>query len=177
MGALTDKYCIVGVGETPQMRPSNRTTLSMACEAIRNAMADAGLKPSDIDGMTSYQVADSTSSAHVATALGMRLNYCLDIFGGGSSTEALVAHAIGLIEAGYAKNDRVLPLDEWALRTQDGRTDSRWADPSGECRGRQPVQPGMGLDDTGAAIADDVDTATLVPNLVKKVGMLFGTPA
>jgi hypothetical protein len=31
------------------------------------------------------------------------------------------------------------------------------------------------LDDTGAAIADDVDTATLVPNLVRKVGMLFGT--
>jgi len=30
MGALTDKYCIVGVGETPHMRPSNRTTLSMA---------------------------------------------------------------------------------------------------------------------------------------------------
>ena len=103
MGALTDKYCIVGVGETPHMRPSNRTTLSMACEAIRNAMADAGLTPLDIDGMTSYQAADSTSSAHVASALGMRLNYCLDILGGGSSTEALVAHAIGLIEAGYAK--------------------------------------------------------------------------
>ena len=116
MGALTDKYCIVGVGETPHMRPSNRTTLSMACEAVSNAMRDAGLEASDIDGMTSYQrkgapppgptgppVADSTSSAHVATALGMRLNYCLDIFGGGSSTEALVAHAIGLIEAGYAK--------------------------------------------------------------------------
>ena len=33
------------------------------------------------------------------------------------------------------------------------------------------------LDDTGTAVADDVDTATLVPNLVKKVGMLFGTPA
>jgi 3-oxoacyl-[acyl-carrier-protein] synthase III len=45
MGALTDKYCIVGVGETPHLRPSNRTTLSMACEAVRNAMADAGLKP------------------------------------------------------------------------------------------------------------------------------------
>ena len=103
MGALTDKYCIVGVGETQHMRPSNRTTLSMACEAISKAMADAGLRPLDIDGMTSYQAADSTSSAHVATALGMRLNYCLDIFGGGSSTEALVAHAIGLIEAGYAK--------------------------------------------------------------------------
>jgi len=70
MGALTDKYCIVGVGETPHMRPSNRTTLSMACEAVSKAMADAGLKPSDIDGMTSYQAGDSTTSAHVATSLG-----------------------------------------------------------------------------------------------------------
>ena len=70
MGALTDKYCIVGVGETPHMRPSNRTTLSMACEAVTNAMRDAGLEASDIDGMTSYQIGDSTSSAHVATALG-----------------------------------------------------------------------------------------------------------
>ena len=62
MGALTDKYCIVGVGETPHMRPSNRTTLSMACEAVSKAMADAGLQPRDIDGMTSYQAMDSTSS-------------------------------------------------------------------------------------------------------------------
>ncbi len=89
MGALSDKYCIVGVGETPHMRPSNRTTLSMACEAITNAMADAGLQASDIDGMTSYQAADSTTSAHVATALGMRLNYCLDIFGGVSPTPTM----------------------------------------------------------------------------------------
>ena len=103
MGALTDKYCIVGVGETPHMRPSNRTTLSMACEAIRNAMADAGLGARDIDGMTSYQAGDSTTSPHVASSLGVRLNYSVDILGGGSSTEALVAHAIGLIEAGYCK--------------------------------------------------------------------------
>ena len=79
MGALTDKYCIVGVGETPHMRPSNRTTLSMACEAVKKAMADAGLEPRDIDGMTSYQAGDSTSSNHVSTALGIRLNYSLDI--------------------------------------------------------------------------------------------------
>jgi acetyl-CoA acetyltransferase len=118
MGALTDKYCIVGVGETPHMRPSNRTTLSMACEAITNAMADAGLQASDIDGMTSYQAADSTTSAHVATALGMRLNYCVDIFGGGSSTEALVAHAIGLIEAGYAKTIVI-------FRSMNGRSGRR----------------------------------------------------
>ena len=103
MGALTDKYCIVGVGETPHLRPSNRTTLSMACEAIKKTMADAGLESRDVDGMTSYQAGDSTMSTHVATALGMRLNYAVDIFGGGSSTEALVGNAIGLLEAGYCK--------------------------------------------------------------------------
>lgn len=97
MGSLTDKYCIVGVGETPHMRPSNRTTLSMACEAVSKALADAGLKPGDIDGMTSYQAGDFTTSPHVATALRMRLNYAVDILGGGSSGEALVAHGGGLL--------------------------------------------------------------------------------
>ena len=86
------------------MRPSGRTTLSMACEAIRKAMDDAGLKPEDIDGMTSYQAFDSAPSPQVATALGMRLSYEVDIIGGGSSTEALVAQAIGLMEAGYCRN-------------------------------------------------------------------------
>src|SRR5215471_502684 len=103
MGALTDKFCIVGVGETPHMRPANRTTLSMACESVSKALADAGLKPADIDGMTSYQAGDSTTSAAVATSLGIRLNYSLDILGGGSSTEALIAHAVGLLEGGYCK--------------------------------------------------------------------------
>ena len=73
MGALTDKYCIVGLGQTPFMRPSNRTTLSMACEAIRNAIDDAGLRPSDVDGITSYQGGlggDSTTAAHIGSALG-----------------------------------------------------------------------------------------------------------
>ncbi len=103
MGSISEKYCIVGVGETPHMRPSGRTTLSMACEAVKKAMDDAGLKPRDIDGMTSYQFSDSCSSDSVAAALGIRLNYSHEILGGGTSTEALVGKAIGLIEAGYCK--------------------------------------------------------------------------
>ena len=90
MGALTDKYCIVGVGETPHMRPSNRTTLSMACEAVKNAMADAGLEPSDISGMTSYQYADSSDSSEVASSLGIRLDYAVDIIGVGTALRPLL---------------------------------------------------------------------------------------
>lgn len=122
MGSLTDKCCIVGLGQTPFMRPSNRTTLSMACEAIRNAMDDAGLRPDEIDGMTSYQGGaggDSTTAAHIASALGLRLNYATEMLGGGSATEMLIAHAIGLIDAGYCKTVVV-------FRSMNGRSGRRY---------------------------------------------------
>jgi acetyl-CoA acetyltransferase len=116
MGSLSDKYCIVGLGQTPFMRPSNRTTLSMACEAIRNAIDDAGLRPDEVDGMTSYQGGaggDSTYAAHIASALGLRLNYATEMLGGGSATEMLVAHAAGLIEGGYCKAVVVFRSMNW----------------------------------------------------------------
>jgi 3-oxoacyl-[acyl-carrier-protein] synthase III len=63
---LRDKYAIVGVGETDFTRGSNKTTRALATIAVRNAMRDAGLKPSEIDGMLSYQSNDSVFSPFVA---------------------------------------------------------------------------------------------------------------
>src|SRR5436190_927567 len=100
---LRDKYAIVGVGETDYKRGSTQTTRAMATIAVRNAMRDAGLKPTDIDGMLSYQSNDSVFSPFVAGDLGIRLNFYMDVFGGGSSTEALIGIAIGVIEAGMCK--------------------------------------------------------------------------
>ncbi|MCX6023291.1 MAG: thiolase, partial [Chloroflexi bacterium] len=118
-GPLADKTAIVGVGETPHMKFSGRTTFSMATEAIKKAILDAGMTMSDIDGMTSYMAgADSTSSDAIATALGIQLNYGLDIIGGGSSSEALVAHAVGLIAGGYCKTMVV-------FRSMNGRSFNR----------------------------------------------------
>jgi len=97
---LRDKYAIVGVGETAYMRGSGKTTRALATWAVRNAIADSGLKPADVDGMLSYQSGDSTFSPFGAGDLGMRLNFYMDVFGGGSSTEALVGIAMGVIEAG-----------------------------------------------------------------------------
>ena len=100
MSNLRDKYCIVGVGETPYTRGSMKTTKQMAIDAVKNALADCGLGPGDVDGMLSYHANDSTTSTAIATDLGMRLNFYMDCSGGGSSTEALVGIAIGVIEAG-----------------------------------------------------------------------------
>src|SRR6201987_855358 len=100
---LRDKYAVVGVGETTYTRGSGRTTRALGTWAVRNAILDAGLKPSDIDGMLSYQGGDSTSGTFISGDLGIRLNFYMDVMGGGSSTEAVVGIAIGLIEAGCCK--------------------------------------------------------------------------
>jgi 3-oxoacyl-[acyl-carrier-protein] synthase III len=52
---LKDKYAIVGVGYTPQGKVPGRTTLSFHLEACANAIADAGLKPRDVDGLIVYR--------------------------------------------------------------------------------------------------------------------------
>ena len=97
---LAGKYAVVGVGETTYTRGGGRTTRAMATTAIANAMADAGLTADDVDGMLSYSMADSTPSPFIAGDLGIRPNFFMDVNGGGSSTEALVGIAIGVIEAG-----------------------------------------------------------------------------
>jgi 3-oxoacyl-[acyl-carrier-protein] synthase III len=72
---LRDKYAVVGVGETAYTRGSNTTTRALATIAVRNAMLDAGLKASEIDGMLSYQSNDSVFSPFVRRDLGIRLNF------------------------------------------------------------------------------------------------------
>ncbi|PCI41981.1 MAG: thiolase [Moraxellaceae bacterium] len=100
---LRGKYAIVGVGETGYVRGSGRTTRSLGTEAVRNAMQDAGLKNTEVDGMLSYSYNDSTPSPTIAGELGIRPNFYMDVYGGGSSIEALIGIAIGVIEAGMCK--------------------------------------------------------------------------
>src|SRR3954471_19398701 len=97
---LRGRYAIVGVGETTYTRGAGMTTRALACWAIRNAIQDAGLTPRDVDGMLDYQLGDSTSATLIAGDLGIRPNFFMDVFGGGSSTEALVGLAMGAIEVG-----------------------------------------------------------------------------
>ncbi len=79
------------------------TTRALATLAVSNAMKDAGLEAAHIDGMMSYSSNDSTGSPVVAGDLGIRPNFFMDVSGGGSSTEALVGMAMGVIEAGMCE--------------------------------------------------------------------------
>ncbi|HEV8640446.1 MAG TPA: hypothetical protein VGV13_05050 [Methylomirabilota bacterium] len=115
---LRDKYCIVGVGETEYSHNSGRTTRAMAVEAVRQAILDAGLRPRDVDGMMSYQNNDSTPSNWVAPDLGIRLDFFMDVVGGGSSTEALIGLAMGAMEAGMCSTVAI-------FRSMNGYTEFR----------------------------------------------------
>ena len=126
---LADKYAIVGVGETAYLRGGGRTTRAMATEAIANAMADAGLTMDDVDGMLSYSGGDSTFAPFVAGDLGIRLNFYMDVFGGGSSTEALVGSAIGVIEAGMCNTVAIFGSMNGYSQVRIGGTGARSAVP------------------------------------------------
>src|SRR6266567_6752065 len=93
---LSGKYAIVGIGETDYSRGSGRSTRALGVQAVRNAMIDAGLDRTGVDGMLSYHQGDSTPGPAIATDLGIRPNFYMDCSGGGSSTEALVGIAIGV---------------------------------------------------------------------------------
>ncbi len=126
---LRDKYAIVGVGETTYTRGSGKTTRALGTWAVRNAIADAGLTAADVDGMLSYQMGDSTSGSFIAGDLGIRLNFFMDVFGGGSSTEALVGIAIGVIEAGLCKTVAIFRAMNGYSQVRIGGTGARSAAP------------------------------------------------
>ena len=46
---ISDKACIVGVGQTDYSKASGRSVQALALQAARAAIADAGLKGRDID--------------------------------------------------------------------------------------------------------------------------------
>jgi len=147
--SLRDKYAIVGVGETEYSRNSGRNTRAMAVEAIRKAAADAGLEPNEIDGMMSYHVMDSTMSDTLSGDLGMRLNFYMDVVGGGSSIEALVGLAIGAIEAGMCNTVAI-------FRSMQGATGFRMGGTGGtrpRIMGDQIFWAGYGSDSPGQMFA------------------------
>ena len=92
-------------------------------------MLDAGLKPTDVDGMLSYSGNDSTPSTFIAGDLGIRLNFFMDVNGGGSSTEALIGIAIGIMEAGMCKCVAIFRSMNGYSQVRIGGTGARSAAP------------------------------------------------
>lgn len=99
-----DRCAIVGLGNREFSRDSGRSVLSLATEASTKAIADAGLKPEDIDGIIRCDF-DVVTQHDLATALGLpNLTYWSAHGPGGSAPCSMVASAVGAILSGQAMN-------------------------------------------------------------------------
>jgi acetyl-CoA acetyltransferase len=103
MYSLKDKACIVGVGESAFTRGSGKTELALMLDASTKAIADAGLKPHDIDGIIGPPL--GAASEHIAANLGIEdMRYATTVHMGGASPVVSLQSAAMAIASGVATN-------------------------------------------------------------------------
>jgi acetyl-CoA acetyltransferase len=103
--SLKDRTAIVGIGATPYYRrgESNpQTELELVGKAALAAIEDAGLKISDIDGITSY--ASKNYTGELMETLGIpEVKFTAIPTGGGGGSTASIGLAAAAIVAGFAE--------------------------------------------------------------------------
>ncbi|MEV6274308.1 lipid-transfer protein [Nocardia sp. NPDC051832] len=102
MTGLSRKAAIVGIGATDFSKDSGRSELRLAAEAVTAALADAGLTPADVDGLTTFTM-DTNTQAAVARAAGIpSLKFFSNIPFGGGAAAATVQQAAMAVATGVA---------------------------------------------------------------------------
>ncbi|HZC70808.1 MAG TPA: lipid-transfer protein [Jatrophihabitans sp.] len=102
-GGLAGKAAIVGIGATEFSKDSGRSELRLAAEAVRSALADAGLAPGDVDGLVTFSMDNNTEVA-VARELGIpALTFFSRIQYGGGAACATVQQAAMAVATGLAE--------------------------------------------------------------------------
>jgi len=95
-----NSVAVVGAAETTRMgKIPDVSVIGLHADAALNAMADAGLKPSDIDGVATAGI----SPVELAHYLGIKPTYADGTSVGGCSFMLHVRHAAAAINAGLAK--------------------------------------------------------------------------
>lgn len=101
--SLSNRAAIVGIGATDFSKDSGRSELRLAAEAVQSAVADAGLEPSDVDGLVSFTM-DTNTEIAVARAAGIgHLNFFSRIHYGGGAACATVQQAAMAVATGVAE--------------------------------------------------------------------------
>ena len=100
---LGGRAAVVGIGATEFSKDSGRSELRLAAEAVRAALADAGLTPADVDGLVTFTM-DTSPEITVAQACGMgELSFFSRVHYGGGAACATVQQAALAIAAGVAE--------------------------------------------------------------------------
>jgi acetyl-CoA acetyltransferase len=91
---------IAGIGQTEFSKSSGRSELTLAAECAKAALDDAGIAPSEVDGMITFTL-DGSDEMHLARCLGVKdLAYTTRIPGGGAAAVATIYQAMAMVNAG-----------------------------------------------------------------------------
>lgn len=135
---------VAGIGATEFSKESGRSELQLSCEAVLDALDDAGLSAADVDGLVTFTM-DNSAEIAVARELGMgdlrffsRINY-----GGGAACgtvqQAALAVATGVAEVvvcyrGFNERSgqRFGQVQSWAAtQVNTNGLDNAWTYPAG----------------------------------------------
>jgi acetyl-CoA acetyltransferase len=123
---------IAGIGCTEFSRDSAVGVFTLAAQAVKAAVADAGLQVDDVDGLCTYGTNDSIPPNILAQAMGIQsLSYYVDQFYGGSVSLTMLGQATLALAAGVA--DCVV-----CYRALNGRSGVRVNGSTAGGVGRQP---------------------------------------
>ncbi|WP_405141309.1 lipid-transfer protein [Sphaerisporangium sp. NBC_01403] len=102
MYSLSGRTAVAGIGATEFSKDSGRSELQLAAEAVLAALDDAGLPPSEVDGLVTY-TQDGNQEISVAREVGIGdLSFFSRVHYGGGAACGTVLHAAMAVATGAA---------------------------------------------------------------------------
>ncbi|MDP9849304.1 lipid-transfer protein [Streptosporangium lutulentum] len=103
MVSFSGSTAVAGIGATEFSKQSGRSELQLAAEAVFAALNDAGLTPSDVDGLVTY-TQDGNDEIAVAREVGIGdLSFFSRVHYGGGAACGTVLHAAMAVATGVAE--------------------------------------------------------------------------
>ena len=138
---LRDATAIVGIGETDFAKRLEDSERKLALRAVLAALDDAGIEPSEVDGLASYTI-ESTDEVELAKNLGAGdISFFTQVgYGGGAGPAAVgqlaLAVAAGQCRVGVAWRSRKRGSGgrPWAGAAAQPSTPAQWTRPFGLLR-------------------------------------------
>src|SRR5512147_31066 len=138
--SIKDCTAIVGIGQTRFGRGIEDSELSLACQAISMAIDDAGVKPSDVDGLAMFSM-ENGREVEVARNVGLGdITFFGEVGYGGGAGCGAVGHAAMAIATGQCEVAVV-----WRARKRASKASRPWANVAARLGGYQQWTRPYGL--------------------------------
>ena len=127
---IKDRTAVAGIGQTAYAKSLEGTELSLACQAIKAALDDAGIAPSEVDGMSSYAM-EANIETEVARSVGVGdVTWFSQVGFGGGAGCGVVGNAAMAVASGQCT-----VAVAWRGRKRGARTSRPWAQTAERVKG------------------------------------------